>query len=96
MRWPCCLFGLLLCAPLHAQGWVTAPPKSVQIDPSGKAQIQADGSILVPPAEGLRRYRVECIVNQDSIGALRIEVLPHASLPGKGPGHGAKGNLALT
>ncbi|GEM_PF-6369490 len=96
MRWSCFLLGVLLCAPLDAQEWVVLPPDSVQIEPGGKAVVQDDGSVLVEAAPGLTRFRVECPLDMEAVGALRIETLAHESLPGQGPGHDLEGNYALS
>jgi len=96
MRWPFFLPGLLLAAPLEAQEWIVLAPNSVQIEPGGSASVLEDGSVLVSAAEGLKRIRVECPVDMDAVGSLRLEALAHDSLPGNGPGHGEKGNYALS
>lgn len=96
MRWPFFLPGLLLSAPLGAQEWGVLTPNSVQVEPGGSASVLEDGSVLVTAAEGVKRIRVECPVDMDTVGALRLEALAHDSLPGNGPGHGEKGNYALS
>jgi hypothetical protein len=96
MRWSPLLPWLLLLAPVSAQEWIVLPPDSVQTEPGGATQVLEDGSILVSAAPGLQRIRVECLVDMDVVGSLRLETLSHDSLPGNGPGHGAAGNYGLS
>ena len=96
MRWSLFLPGLLLSAPLGAQEWAVLTPGTVQIEPAGSASVLEDGSVVVSAAEGFKRIRVECLIDMDAVGSLRLEALAHDSLPGKGPGLGEKGNFALS
>ncbi len=90
---------LLLALPtpsLAAQEWVFLHPSSVEAVPDTEVSLGEDGSLLVTAVANLTRLRINCPAELEKIGALRIEALPHDSLPGKGPGHGKAGNFALS
>ncbi len=74
--------------------WQTPKPKFLSWgDLDGT--VADDGSILVAKAAKTDTYTVELPLTGDALTALRLEALPHPSLPGKGPGHSG-GNFVLS
>lgn len=77
--------------------WKTLKPDVFLSSGGATLTRQDDGSILasgtVPDQE---HYTVTSSVDLQSLTALRLEVLPDESLPMKGPGRAANGNLHLT
>jgi len=77
--------------------WKTLNPDVFLSSGGATLTRQNDGSILasgtVPDQE---HYTVTSSVDLQSLTALRLEVLPDESLPMKGPGRAANGNLHLT
>ncbi len=56
-----------------------------------------DGSVLVSgPRPANDTYLLEFATSLDGIRAIRLEALPHPSLPSAGPGRGDKGRFVLT
>lgn len=77
--------------------WQTLQPGRVQLKSAGTAAINDDGSVFVKQAQ---KTDVYTITTQPSAGtgkltAIRLETLPHDSLPSKGAGH-AGGNFVVT
>jgi len=61
-----------------------------------EAKVNDDGSVLVTRAEKTDTYTVELPLTGDALTAIRLEALPHDSLPGKGPGLSPNGNFVLS
>jgi hypothetical protein len=62
-----------------------------------KLTKQTDGSLLAGGSNPLKdTYTITAQTKLNSVTALRLEVLPDASLPGKGPGRAPNGNFVLT
>jgi hypothetical protein len=57
--------------------------------------VDEDGAVHVAAGAKNDTYTVEVPLEGDTLRALRLEALPDAKLPGKGPGH-ADGNFLLT
>lgn len=77
--------------------WTTLTPASIKSEKGAKLELLADGSILASgenPATDT--YLLDFENLPDSVTALRIDVLPHDSLPRKGPGRAGNGNFVLT
>ena len=83
--------------------WTVLKPGSIARYSKQPAKILDDGSILIETAAETDTYTVDVpllTVDQktsatNSIAALRLETLPHESLPAKGTGHGG-GNFVVT
>ena len=83
--------------------WTTLRPGSVLRKSEQPAKILDDGTVLVESASETDTYTVGVPLptpgGDDTaaapIAALRLETLPHESLPGKGTGHGG-GNFVIT
>lgn len=59
-------------------------------------QKQPDNAILVGGKNGAKEnYTITTTTNMEGITAIRLEVLPHDSLPSKGPGRAQNGNFVL-
>lgn len=62
-----------------------------------KLEVQGDGSFLATGKQAKQDvYTVEVAERAEPIAALRIEVLPDASLPKQGPGRSTGGNFVLS
>ena len=77
--------------------WSNLFASQVTRDSGGQVSIETDGTVLVSKAAAQDIYTVDLPLTDvaDRIAALRIETLPHESLPGKGAGL-ADGNFVLT
>lgn len=81
--------------------WHSVKPADVKRSSEQPAQILDDGSVLVATSAVKDTYTIEIPFGADmlpdlkSATALRLETLPHDSLPGKGSGHGG-GNFVIT
>ena len=88
----------LLTAPFtRAQEWVPLQPDNLGSIVNGlEVSHIADGALLFSgEAEG-ETYKLRLPTELEGITALRLEVLPHASLPKKGPGRANNGNFVLS
>ena len=59
-------------------------------------QITSDRAILLKPVKGQTVYTVYGATDFAGVTGVRLEMLPHDSLPSKGPGIAPNGNLVLT
>ena len=75
--------------------WQSPQPTGAKSQAGVAARVSADGAIQVPAGAKNDLYTVEMSLPAMKIRALRLETLPEAALPGKGPGH-AGGNFILT
>ncbi len=75
--------------------WKSLRPSDVSIQSGAAAQVQEDQAVVVAMAGKTDSYTLQLPVKAGQLTALRIETLPHASLPGDGPGH-AGGNFVLS
>ncbi len=82
------------------QGWVTIKPTSIKSNQKSKFTVADDHSILVSGKRPDKDVYSLTFENKEpspkSIVALRLEALPHASLPAKGSGRADNGNFVLT
>ena len=77
--------------------WDSLKPVVVQSKMSATLTLQEDNSVLVSGRnENSDVYTVELLPGQRKINAIRLEVLPHESLPQQGPGRAQNGNFVLT
>ncbi|MEM9658366.1 MAG: DUF1549 domain-containing protein, partial [Planctomycetota bacterium] len=82
----------------QAPVWRSGTPRSVTRESQLSASILADGTIQVEQAAKQDAYVVEFREDGEqtrSLAAIRLESLPHESLPGQGAGHGG-GNFVVT
>ncbi|MDB5388660.1 MAG: Protein of unknown function (DUF1553)/Protein of unknown function (DUF1549)/Planctomycete, partial [Planctomycetaceae bacterium] len=79
---------------------IWTPLENVEFKSTGGAtfQLEKDQSILLAgPNAAHDTYRVRGEIPSDQeITAIRLEILPHESLPSKGPGRSENGNIVLT
>ena len=77
--------------------WTTAHPANIQTRSGQTAEIGDDGIIFIAAAgDETDVYDIEIPVAENgSLAALRIETIPHASLPNLGAGHG-RGDFVVT
>ena len=77
--------------------WTVLHPSKLSSEGGSTLTLLADQSILVggvnPPQDV---YTIEARVWLQNIAALKVEVLPHETLPKRGPGRYASGNFHLT
>ncbi len=76
--------------------WNVIEPTLAKAESNATITAQSDGSMLVSgnlPSRDI--YHVEAKIEQPRITAVRLEVLPHESLPKNGPGRGNNGNILL-
>ena len=79
--------------------WIWSTPRPVAALAGGgeKPTLLEDGSVLFSgPTPDKETYTLTLDLDPGEIGALRLEALPHDSLPSKGPGRVAHGNFVLT
>ncbi len=82
-------------ARVRAPRWVTLAPTSVSSSKAGRLEILDDGSVLASgPSPAVDTYLVMGEVELVRVTGLRVEALPHESLPNGGPGW-ANGNMVL-
>ncbi|MFN0056621.1 MAG: DUF1553 domain-containing protein, partial [Planctomycetales bacterium] len=77
--------------------WSVLQPSALQARGGAKFARQEDGAFLVtgenPAADS---YEVTAPIDLPAITGVRLEALPDNSLPARGPGRSANGNLVLT
>lgn len=77
--------------------WQELKPETVRSKQGATLTIAADGSILASgkqPAQDSYQLRFDRV--PEGVTAIRLEVLPHKSLPKQGPGRASNGNFVLT
>lgn len=83
----------------HAQRaeWIPLKPDTFVSQEGGSLTVEGDGVLLAGgPRPDKDTYAISAPVYLPEITALRLEVLPHASLPKNGPGRQDNGNLHLS
>ncbi|MGE0607904.1 MAG: PSD1 and planctomycete cytochrome C domain-containing protein [Pirellulales bacterium] len=78
--------------------WQPLHPEQVAADHGVTFKVEPDESVLSErnPEGGTETYRVTFKTSLKEITGIRLDVLPHPSLPAQGPGRAANGNLVLT
>ncbi len=77
--------------------WVLLKPEKVESLHKVKLEVQSDGSVLASGKNpDTDTYTVTIAQPPAGITAIRLEVLPHDSLPQKGPGRAGNGNFVLS
>ncbi len=79
-----------------APAWRTGAPVALASSMNANLAAQPDLSILVTGANGKGTYTVSIPVPEGPLTALRVELLADDSLPQRGPGRAANGNLVLS
>jgi hypothetical protein len=83
--------------PRNAVAWSVLEPTHAVSSGGATLAIGADGAILASGKSPLvDTYTVTFDAALKDVTALRLEVLPHASLAAKGPGRAANGNIVLS
>jgi hypothetical protein len=77
--------------------WTALKPLTAVSDSGNELKIEHDDSVLAKGSNGVTStYSVSFTNVQSGVVGLRIEALPHDSLPQNGPGRGDDGNFVLT
>jgi mono/diheme cytochrome c family protein len=77
--------------------WVALTPSSVESTTGTEFEIFEDGSLLAKGPIGVTDvYTIKARTALEKIGGIRLEALTDDSLPNKGPGRAANGNIVLT
>lgn len=90
---------LLSCVPAAAQKatWHVLRPQSAESSKGATLTIADDGSVIASGENpDLDTYVIRGTSKLTEITGIRIEALPDASLPKRGPGRAANGNFVLT
>ncbi len=78
-------------------GWESLDLKSLKSKENADLKSQADGSILATGKNGtFDVYTIVAETPREVVASLRLEALPHPSLPKNGPGRAPNGNFALS
>ncbi len=81
----------------QAADWKPLKPTGAVAASGATFTIANDGTLLVGGASAATDiYTLVVPVNVSALTAVRLELLPHNSLPGKGPGRAANGNFVLS
>jgi hypothetical protein len=79
-----------------ATGWTSLAPDRTHAE-AATLSVDADGSVLAGGRNaGIEKYVIEAPVRSGRLTALRLEALPHPSLPKGGPGRDFYGNFLIT
>ena len=76
--------------------WLPQKPSKMKSKNAAKVSTLDDGSVLVASGQKSDVYTLELPLSASRIAALRLETLPHDSLPEKGPGHSTNGAFVLS
>ena len=77
--------------------WQPVTIVSARAEHGSQLAVQKDGSVLVSGPDGQSNtYMVRLTTALEQVAGLRLEVLPHESLSGQGPGRSDDGNFVLT
>jgi hypothetical protein len=83
-------------APRHETEFVVLMPQSAESSSGVKFDLLDDGTILATDhASDSETYQLTFASDMKSITAIRLEAIPHESLPASGPGRGIGGRFAL-
>src|SRR5262249_55613619 len=77
--------------------WTVVEVKSLKSKDGADLKVQEDGSILATGKNGaFDVYTIVAETSTETISGIRLEALPHASLPKGGAGRAPNGNFALS
>ncbi|MDA1049566.1 MAG: malectin domain-containing carbohydrate-binding protein [Planctomycetota bacterium] len=83
-------------APRHESEFVVLTPLSAESSLGTKLDLLDDGVIAATgPSSDNETYRLTFESEMETITAVRLEAIPHESLPASGPGRGIGGRFAL-
>lgn len=83
--------------PVDEIRWETPKPESIASESQTKARVLKDRSVLfAAPNQKIDVYTVRFNTTASKIDRIRLEALPHSSLPKSGPGHGTNGEFSLS
>ena len=84
-------------APKHETEFVALTPIAFESSSEVKLELLDNNVILASgTSSGVDTYRLKSAPEMETITAIRLEAIPHASLPASGPGSGVGGRFALT
>ena len=76
--------------------WISVTPTQTVSTGGATLTVQEAGSVLASGKNpGKDVYEIEIPLTLNKLSGLRLEILPHDSLPAKGPGRAGNGNLVL-
>ena len=82
---------------LWAADWQVLTAETATATAGVKLQPASDGALMAhSPKPGPTTYTITTALSAGTLAALRLEVLPHKSLPEHGPGRAANGNFILS
>ena len=81
--------------PLSLQ-WLPLKPMVLKSKNEAVMSTLEDGTVLVASGKKTDKYTLEFPLPAQRITGLRLEALPHESLPKQGPGHAADGSFLLS
>ncbi len=76
--------------------WKSLSPTSVTVPEGVKAVAEPDRSILISGENVAQAVYGVSVEVSDSLEAIRLEALPHESLPSNGPGRASNGNFVVS
>ncbi len=76
--------------------WTRAKPTTMRADGGAPLERLEDDSILAGQGAPMETYRVTLPTPEKSVSAIRLQLIPHESLPSNGPGRAGNGNIVLT
>jgi len=81
---------------IQERRWTALTPAKVESDPGTKLTIEKDRVLAKGPVTNAKSYTITFTNAFMDLVGLRLEALPHDSLPSKGPGRASDGNFVLT
>ncbi len=76
--------------------WVPLVPTAASSEGQAQFQIGEDGTLLVTSGQSEKDvYTLDFALPPQGLASLRLDVLPHGSLPAQGPGRASNGNFVL-
>ena len=77
--------------------WIVLDLQSLAAESGATLTRQSDGSVLLSGTNPAKdTFTMSGLVGLKQVRAFRLEAIPHASLPGGGPGRNVNGNFVLT
>ena len=76
--------------------WKRAKPLSFSADGGAALRTLEDDSLLAGAGAAKEVYRVRLPAPKAGLSAIRLQLIPHESLPSNGPGRAGNGNIVLT
>jgi hypothetical protein len=76
--------------------WTPLLPQTATSDKGTVLSIKADGALLASTPAETDVYTIRAPISIVHIAGVRLETLPHDTMPGKGSGFGKNGNFALS